>query len=110
MLSVSVAAWAFLGSGEPTQVLGRKMFSPCFFAPLTGGRLPVPAAIILRYRLWPDAERFLTMPQSVVWTIRIVGGVDDQHVGLGPVGDVGWDRSQQPQRDAAAESDIADDQ
>ena len=50
------------------------------------------------------------MPQSVVWTISIVGGVDDQQVGLGPVGDVGWDRSQQPPGDAAAESGIADDQ
>jgi hypothetical protein len=39
-----------------------------------------------------------------------VGGVDDQHVGLGPVGDVGRDRSQQPPGEAAAESDIADDQ
>ena len=29
----------------------------------------VPSVIILRYRLWPDAERFLTMPQSVVCTI-----------------------------------------
>ena len=73
-------------------------------------QITVPAAIILRYRLWPDAERFLTMPQSVVWTISIVGGVDDQQVGLGPVGDVGWDRSQQPPGDAAVESDIADDQ
>src|SRR6201988_2667662 len=26
-------------------------------------------AIGLRYRLWSDAERFLTMPQSEVWTI-----------------------------------------
>src|ERR1700733_13333318 len=26
-------------------------------------------AIGLRYRLWSDAERFLTMPQPVVWTI-----------------------------------------
>jgi hypothetical protein len=60
--------------------------------------------------LWPDAERFLTMPQSVVWTISIFGGVDDQQVGLGPVGDVGWDRSQQPPDDAAVESGIADDQ
>jgi len=73
-------------------------------------QITVPAAIILRYRLWPDAERFLTMPQSVVRTISIVGGVDDQHVGLGPVGDVGWDRSQQPPDDAAVESGIADDQ
>jgi len=31
--------------------------------------MTVPAAMILRYRLSPDAERFLTMPQSVVWTI-----------------------------------------
>lgn len=40
MLSASVAAWAFLGTGEPTQVLGRKIFSVCFFAALTGGRCP----------------------------------------------------------------------
>ena len=39
-----------------------------------------------------------------------VGGVDDEQVGLGPVGDVGRDRSQQPPGEAAAESDIADDQ
>ena len=31
MLSVSVAAWAFLGTGEPTQVLGRKILSAYFF-------------------------------------------------------------------------------
>ena len=38
-----------------------------------------------------------------------VGGVDDQHVGLGPVGEVGWDRSQQPPGDGA-ESDVPDNQ
>ncbi len=38
-----------------------------------------------------------------------VGGVDDQHVGPGPAGDFGWDRSQQSPGDAA-EPDVADDE
>jgi hypothetical protein len=38
-----------------------------------------------------------------------IGGVNDQHVGFGPAGDFGRDRSQQPPGDAA-HSDIADDQ
>jgi hypothetical protein len=45
--------------------------------------MTVPAAVGLRYRLWPDAERFLNDAS--------VGGVDDQH-GRGPAQDVAGHR------------------
>jgi hypothetical protein len=37
-----------------------------YVLPVGETQMTTPVAIILRYRLWPDAERFLTMPQSLV--------------------------------------------
>src|ERR1700687_2383321 len=58
--------------------------------PVQYGSAGVPHDLILRYRLWPDAERFLTMPQSAVWTIstsvlalrEMLPGTEPSHLSL----------------------------
>ena len=61
----------------------------------------VPSANLLRYGLWPDAERFFNDAS--------VGGVDDQHVGLGPAQDVAGYRAK-PLVAARAQSHVANHQ
>src|SRR5215217_3280680 len=69
---VKSAAFAWLGCDTRRSYQQKQLRSVrCGAVDAASRRSPHDGASgnFLRYRLWPDAESFLTMPQSVVWTI-----------------------------------------